>query len=257
MKEENTFIKFTEATKGKIKIRLQKNNLARKNSDRFYGKVERNTFTTQNVLNRLSQVIPHIDLGTAVTVLNAYTQVIEKILEEGNAVKLGNIGTFYIATKGSVGCEEEKPDLTVKFTASKELKETVKNMEIVSSEYKKPKGSIEKITDVMTGKEDGTITQGSPVILKGSRIKVGGEKGGIFLAPLGRNGFLKDEEEWIKVDSKLICNTPTKLLFTLPQVAEEGKYKIVVRTHFATRTKYARKEAFDTVSEEVNFKRRA
>lgn len=257
METENTFIKLTESAKGRVKVRLQKNNLAKKNKEKFYGKVERNTYSVENILNLLSEKIPGIDIGTAVTVLNAYAEIIEQIIEDGNAVKFGRLGTFYIATKGSVEKEDEKPELTVKFSVSKELKESVNNVEIVSSEYKSPEGSIESITDVSTGKKDGNIKEGSSVILKGSKLKVGGDKGGVYFAPVSEKGNVKDENEWIKVDSALVYNTPTKLLFTVPPALNEGNYRIIVRTQLATRTKYIRKEFFDTVSEEIRFQRKA
>lgn len=252
MGENNAFIKLQESANGRVSVKLQKNQFAKEGERNFYGRVERYTYSTQNILNAMSEAVPLVDLGTVASVLNAYANTVLKVLSAGNAVRFGELGTFYIAGKGSVDSETGKPALTVKFTATKTLKDAVQNIEIASAEYITPSGIIASVTDVATGKTDGTLTANGSVLLEGSSLKVGGENSGIWFAPiLEGTDSLSGESDWKKVESALVFNLPSKLLFVLPQSLASGKYKIVVRTRFAGKTGYERKYLVEAFSETV------
>lgn len=189
--------------------------------------------------------------GTVASVLNAYANTVLKVLAAGNAVKFGELGTFYIAGKGTVEGGNDKPKLTVKFSATQTLKDAVQNVEIASSEYIAPSGVIASVTDVATGKSDGSLTTGGSVLLEGSSLKVGGDDSGIWFAPVSENGEFYAESEWTKVESALVYNLPSKLLFSLPSSLASGSYKIVVRTRYAGKSGYERKYLVEAVSETV------
>ncbi len=252
MSENNAFIKLQESANGRVSVKLQKNQFAKEDEQNFYGRVERVTYSTQNILDEIAQAIPLVDLGTVASVLNAYANTVLKVLAAGNAVKFGELGTFYIAGKGSVDSETGKPSLTVKFTATKTLKDAVQNIEIASSEYIAPSGIISSVTDVSSGKSDGKLTAGGSVLIEGASLKVGGEKSGIWFAPiLEGTDSLSGESDWIKVESALIYNLPSKLLFAIPQSLTTSKYKIVVRTRYAGKSGYERKYLVEAISETV------
>lgn len=242
----NAFIKLQKQANGRVSVKLQKNQFAKEGEQNFYGRVERVTYSTQNILDEMAQAIPLVDAGTIASVMNAYTKVMLKILANGNAPKFGELGTFYIAGKGTVSSETGKPDLTVKFSASQALKDAVQNIEIASSEYIAPSGVIS------SGKSDGKLTAGGSVLVEGASLKVGGENSGIWFAPiLEGTDSLSGESDWTKVESALIFNLPSKLLFALPQSLASGKYKIVVRTRYAGKSGYERKYLVETISETV------
>lgn len=248
----NAFIKLQEQANGRVSVKLQKNQFAKEGEQNFYGRVERVTYSTQNVLDEMAAALPLVDAGTIASVMNAYTKVMLKILANGNAVRFGELGTFYIAGKGTVSSESGKPELTVKFSVSQVLKDAVKNIEISSSEYVAPSGVISSVTDVSSGKADGKLTAGGSVLVEGASLKVGGEDSGIWFAPVADGtDTLSGESEWKKVESALVFNLPSKLLFALPQNLAGGKYKIVVRTRFAGKTGYERKYLVEAVSETV------
>lgn len=247
----NAFIKLQESANGRVSVKLQKNHFAKDGAENFYGKVERYTYSTQNILDAMADSVPLVDLGTVASVLNAYANTVLKVLAAGNAVKFGELGTFYIAGKGTVESGNEKPKLTVKFSATQVLKDAVQNVEISSSEYIAPSGVIASVTDVATGKTDGNLTAGGSVLLEGSSLKVGGNDSGIWFAPISDSGELAAESEWIKVDSALIYNLPSKLLFTIPASVFIGRYKIVVRTRYAGKSGYERKYLVEAISETV------
>lgn len=249
----NSFIKLTESAAGRVGVKLQLNQFNKDSANpNYYGKVERYTLNAQNILDGIAGELPQIDTGTAASVLNAYANVVLKSLQSGNAVKFGELGTFYIAAKGVVDSSTGRPNLTVKFTPSQNLKDSVKDVEIVSSEYKEASGAISLITDVSSGSTNGSLTAGGSVLLEGNGIKVGGEDSGIWFAPVSKNGELSSEVEWIKVSSALVYNTSGKLLFALPsELASGSTYKIVIRTKFAGRSGYERKTLVQIVSDAV------
>ncbi|MCH5289792.1 MAG: DUF4469 domain-containing protein [Treponema sp.] len=248
----NTFITIQESVNGRVAVRLQKNQFARDGQESFYGKVERHTYTAQNIIDLMMQKLPLMDAGTVASVLNAYTSTVVDALAAGNAAKFGELGTFYIAGKGVVDSESGKPTLTVKFTPSQKLKDAVQNVEVASSGYVEPCGAISGITDVTTGKTDGSLTMGGSVLANGTNLKVGGADSGIWLAPVGENGRLSDDEgDWVKVETALVYNLPSKLLFALPASAAAGRYRIVVRTRYTGKSSRERKELLEAVSETV------
>lgn len=248
---ENSFIKLTETQAGRVGVRLQVNQFA-KDSANFYGKVERFTLSAQNVLDGIADALPLIDTGTAAGVLNAYANIVLKALGAGNAVKFGELGVFYIASKGTVEKDGEKPELTVKFTASKALRNAVQNVEISTSAYSAVSGKITFVTDVTTGKTDGTITSGGSAWVEGSGIKVTGDDSGIWIAPVAENNSpVADESKWLKTEGDPVCNTPTKLLFALPLLESGANYRIVLRTRCTGRSGYVRKAVTEIISEIV------
>lgn len=252
MSVNNAFIKLEESANGRVSVKLQKNQFAKNGSESFYGKVERNTYSTQNILDVMKDAIPLVDLGTVASVLNAYANTVLKVLSAGNAVKFGELGTFYITGKGTVKNESGKPKLTVKFSTTQLLRDAVQNIEIASSEYVAPSGMITSITDITTGKTGGTLSINSSVLVEGSNLKVGGGDSGVWFVPLTEKSELNsDVGTWIKVESALIYNLPSKLLFAIPQSLTAGKYKIVVRTRYAGKSGYERKYLVEAISEIV------
>lgn len=250
MNENNAFIKLQEQANGSVSVKLQKNHFAKEGTENFFGKVDRKTYSTRNILDVMAEAIPLVDLGTVASVLNAYANTVLKVLSAGNAVKFGELGTFYIAGKGAVETRSGKPPLTVKFSATQLLKDAVQNVEISSSEYVIPSGSITVVTDISTGNTSGTLTAGGSVLLEGSSLKTGGEGSGIWFAPAEENGRIaNDESLWIKVESALVYNLPSKLLFSIPQSVTAGKYRIIVRTRYAGKTNYERKYLVETESD--------
>ncbi|WP_443741001.1 DUF4469 domain-containing protein [Treponema berlinense] len=249
--ENNSFIKLQESANGRVSVKLQKNHFSKDGTENFFGKVERVTFSAQNILDAMASEIPLVDLGTVTSVLNCYTNTVLKVLSNGNAVKFGELGLFYIAGKGAVENDKTKPNLTVKFSPSQTLRDAVQNVEISSVSLNKFEGEITKIQDITTGNTDGTLTLKGSVLLEGTGLKVGGENSGIYFAPLNEDKNVLTEAEWIKVETTLVFNQPSKLLFSIPESVINGSYKIVIRTHIFGRSNYARKELLEVISDVV------
>lgn len=252
-KKNNSFIKLQESAAGRVQVNLQKNQFAKEGVENFYGKVERYTYTSQNILDTVAGTIPQIDLGTVTSVLNAYTNTILDILSKGSAVRFGELGTFYIAGKGVVDSETGKPDLTVKFSSSPTLKKAVEGVEITRSEYNIPQGKIFSITDVTTANQEGVLTLKGSILIEGTGLKVGGADSGIWFVPLTEQEKPEtDESKWINVSSTLVYNLPGKLLFSIPESLSPGtSYKILIKTRYGGKSNYERKYLLTILSDPV------
>lgn len=249
--KEFPVVELNERACAKVAVKLQKNQFAKEGCENFYGKVERNTYTTQNILDVMKDDVPLVDLGTVASILNAYSTAIFNVITSGNAVKFGKMGTFYIAGKGTVDKENEKPSLTVKFSVSEELRNAVEKIEVRSSGYTEICGKIFSITDVSNGNTDCILKPGCVVALEGERLKTGGEDSGIFFVPFENGIISSDLSDWIKVETPLFSNLPSKLIFTVPENLEEGEYRIVIRTRYGSRFNYERKKLLEIVSDAV------
>lgn len=252
MEDESLFIPLSDEAPGRVEVKLRKNHFLPGDETAFFGKVVQKSFSIENLLFMMRELLPNIDSGTMVSVLNAYTSSVLKVLSMGNSAPFGELGRFYIAGKGLVQKKGEKPDLTVRFSPSPLLKSSVQNIEITSSEYKKPEGKISSVTDTKSLRTDGVLTSGSLVLLKGSSLKVGGEGAGIWLIPLSERGSVETNEDlWIKIDSPLVFNQPKKLLFALPKNILGGKYRFIVRTRYYINTNYERAYFIEAESDVV------
>lgn len=254
MKQDGgSFIDLTEKTEGHVSVNLQKNNLVESESQMYHGKVERKRYSAKNILDEVCRRLPTVNSGTAVSVLNAQADVICDALGNGYAVKFGKLGTFYVASKGLVSGQDEKPDLTAKFSPSDYLRNSVKDVKIDHANFENPKAKIVSITDIATGKTGLTLTASGSVLVEGGGLRVGGMDSGVWLAPLSdEENIVADETLWFAVEAPLVYNMPAKLLFQLPTKLERGtSYKIVLRTRFANKSKYERKTLIETVSDAV------
>lgn len=75
----NAFIKLQKSANGRVSVKLQKNHFAKNGENNFFGKVERYTHSTQNILDAMSESLPLVDLGTVTCVLNAYANTVLKV----------------------------------------------------------------------------------------------------------------------------------------------------------------------------------
>ena len=209
----------------------------------MYERVLRNKCKPENIVDIVAKKIPLVDTGTIVSVLNAYSDSVLETLSKGQSVPFGRLGTFYISAKGAVERGSSDIPLKVKFEAAQLMAETVGNMEVVSAKKSEPRAFISHVLNVATGVTGGSLNAGESVLIKGSNLRIGGTDSGIWFVPvLEKDGFFHDASDWIKIDSPLVYNQPSKLLFNLPQSLKAGRYRIVVHTRYLGRRKYERKE---------------
>jgi|GEM_PF-5336381 len=117
-----------------------------------------------------------------------------------------------------------------RFTASALSNEIASALQIDRIELGDCSPKLDTMTDLYTGQDGGTLTQGMPVRVSGTNLKVGGEGCGVFIAPVQADGSPDaDEASWMKAE-RLVCNKPRTLEFFLPKQVAPGTYRIAVRT---------------------------
>jgi hypothetical protein len=83
------------------------------------------------------------------------------------------------------------------------------------------------VTDVITGKTDGTITPDEDIIVSGDKLKIAPEDAadlGVF--------FVDESGAETRVSRKLTENTPKKLVFRTPSLSP-GVYTLKIITRFS------------------------
>lgn len=223
---------------------------------KFYGRFERDILSMENLVSRIQEKNPGADEIIINTGISYIKREILAALKEGKAVNLLDLGELYIAATGSTASDSKTDisdlNLTVKFSASQILRDSIANVSIRNIMFSNTAPAISKIFNWFTGEESTTLTSGKNVILEGKRLKLGAEDSGLFLAPVDEKGEVSDEESaWINCTNLVRQNTPKKIDFYLPSEASDGtSYRIVVKSNYINGST-KRKEPVYTYSDVV------
>ena len=256
MAAKSNLMDSIENPNGRVSVKLQRNYFSKDSSDRYVGRIIRNTHTVGNVIQLVANKVPQLDIGTVYSVCDALEKVITESLGGGNSVNCLNLGVFYIACKGSTDGSAFSPNITVKFIPSEVTKSAISDVAVAQENYSEPTASISRIVDVDTGTSDGILSLNGSVQISGKKLLIGGEGSGIWFAPASGELATIDESgaDWIPVTAKLSVNKPGTLLFPLPKTLEAGTYRIVLKTRCTSNSKYERKELISTVSDALEIK---
>lgn len=222
-------------TEGKGNLTLYENHFDK--GGKYYARFDRKNVTIDNLIARTQKKDIGVNAITAKHILSLIKAEIIEALQRGESVNLMDLGIFYIAATGTTGNTAETAEikkLLVKFTSSKETNEAISKIEINKVIVADATPSIDSVTNLFTGKKDGTVTYGKAARIDGSRLKVSGDDGGIFFAECEADGsFSEDESTWHKVNPDNIMRNLLKTLeFFLPEELEAGKnYRIIIRTN--------------------------
>ena len=224
---------------------------------KFYGRFERDVLSMENLVSRVQEKNPGADEIIINTGISYIKREILAALKEGKAVNLLDLGELYIAATGSTASDSKTDisdlSLTVKFSASTVLRESIANVSIGKIMLSDTAPAITKIFNWFTGEESTTLSAGKNVILEGKRLKLGNENSGLFLAQVDEKGEVSSDDEttWIDCTSLVRQNTPKKIDFYLPSEATEGSsYRIVIKSNYVNGTT-KRKEPVYTYSDVV------
>lgn len=250
-KFDNSFVNLREEANGRVSVKLQPNTLNKSDSEQYYGKVTRVTYSNQNLLDMVAEELPDMSIGKITDVMTAYTAVLQRTLANGCACKFGTLGTFYIASKGTTESANGKTELTIKFTPEKAMRDSVvQKIEITESSYVAPKITVDSITDITRNVSDGLLKSGTSVSICGNNLRIGGAESGVWCAPVDDEGKLADDDSnWKKVTQEFFMNTSKNLMFTLPEGLEtETKYCFVLKTRRVGYSKRDRKFILQTTT---------
>ena len=123
----------------------------------------------------------------------------------------------------------EKHKLAATITTTKELRETLKITPVNVIGLAPNKAAISIITDVVTGKSNEVLTPNGMASIKGTRIKIEGEKEGVGL-------FLTEQESQTVTQvpvTTIGMNDPSKIMFIIPADLAAGDYILSIVTQFS------------------------
>lgn len=239
-----------------LSVTLHENNFTKDGS--YYATVSRNTATFKNILSEIAEDNKGMDPFLLQFAAILIQKKILKMLEQGKAVNVLDLGTMYIAMKCNAKGKSdvsESGNFYIKFTPTPLANEAITSLSVDKIVYADGSPEITRIEDLSDTESEGKLTKGKPCRITGSRLKLGGENWGIYFAPVDSEGNLNsDESQWIKTDeSSLFRNKPSELNFFVPDSLSEGSWKIVLRTSYLGKGT-SRKTMLETISEIITVK---
>lgn len=202
----------------------------------YIARVPRKTITTDQLLDL---IVAHNQGIDRYQVAHSMELLKKEILEQaalGFAVDIMEICKLYVAPISSVrSLNPEAETVTgfeARFSVNETLKDTLKGVSAAVTTVVDSTPQISQIENPMGDSSDGALKAMFSARLKGKKLKVGGNGGGIFFIPSDGGGRISDEERWTKVPDNFITkNTDTTLEFHIPRTLETGtSYFIAVRT---------------------------
>jgi len=201
------------------------------------GRVTRNVATLENLIASSQEEFSGIDSATLYHSACILQRQILKMLKQGHAVNFLDLGILYLGLDGVVTGERpdknHAPDFTLRFTPSAFAKESVKSLRVdkyVSCDSKPYFGSI---YNFWTRQYD-CVTPGRTCLIKGAKLKLGGDVYSISFIPLDEDGNISKTSQPVIVEPDLFLkNTYTYLEFYVPEnLDSDKKYVIQVKTSY-------------------------
>jgi hypothetical protein len=127
----------------------------------------------------------------------------------------------------------EKHKLVATITTTKELRETLKVTPVNVIGLAPGKAAISTITDVVTGKINEVLTPNGMASIRGTRIKIEGEKEGVGL-------FLTEQDSQTVTQipvTTIGMNDPSRIMFIIPADLPAGDYVLSIGTQFGGHSK--------------------
>ena len=220
------------------KIVLFKNYLEKGNS--YYGRFGRKTVNTRTLIARIQARKAGTNELNVQEIAGFLKEEILTALRNGEAVNVMDLGTMFISIKGKydgsgfVTKDGSKP-LQVRFTPSKLTQETIANIRVTDISTADEGMKIRSVIDRFTGGEDGAVSIGKEVLLKGVLLRLSDTDGcGVFFCPVDADDNpVRDKSQWVK-GSAITENTSGRLGVYVPEELEEGRsYRMLVRTDYS------------------------
>ena len=216
----------------KISVSIRK--LVYEETETFVGRVSRNTVNIDNLITEICEKNPAYDEYELKKFAKDLKAGILSNLSSAKSVNLLDLGTLYIALSGGMKIApktaSEISSLTVKFTPSKPLLESVGKLEIDKIVYADSAPLISKVKCLWEGIEEKAVKPGKLVSITGSRLKLEGADCGLYFCPVIEDGPVEtDEKKWLKC--AVTRNLPKTLEAYVPDNLTAGeKYVIAIKT---------------------------
>ena len=237
-----------EKTQTIVDVTLHKNSLT--DNESYFGIINKSKATFNNILAEIAKknkgVDPHLIQYAGILI----QKEILKMLEQGKAVNLLDLGTISAGLKCNATDKDEakaKSNIVIKFSPTQIAREAISSIKVNEFNYHNPNPEINRIIDLTTNQDISELMIDKPIKFIGKKVKLGGNKYGIYFIEVDENEkMLKKENEWIKVDeSKIFRNTPTELNFFIPTTLSPNTYyKILINTSYLKNGKSRKKTIY-------------
>ena len=169
---------------------------------------------------------------TIETILNICDQIKREAIAEGKSVNDG-IGQYMATVQGNfIGAnapfDASKHSINVSFAAGKELRELLKNVNVLTHGVATTGPVVNSVTDSTTGVINGTLTSGGPAIIDGKDIKLLGDDPTVGIT------FTADEVGATPLKVNMIVhNNPSQLTIILPTLDAGKSYWMDLTTQYS------------------------
>ncbi|GHT79829.1 hypothetical protein FACS189467_0250 [Bacteroidia bacterium] len=191
-----------------------------------------NTLHNEQVAQRIVQGRSELRLETIVSILAQRDEIVREALQQGSSVQDGNARISPRVSGNWIGSEARynpaAHKITCDMTPTAELRTALGAVGVEVLGVKESGAYIGLVTDVATGKTDGTVTPNEDIIIEGDKIKVApdNESGlGVF--------FVAANGTETAVSHRFSENNPKKLIVRVPALAA-GAYTLVIKTRFTS-----------------------
>lgn len=210
------------------------------NGSQQFFKIVRNTVGDDAILQEMTN---HTDIARPndmITVMTAFIDAIKSILANGNAVQVGDLGTFYLSCPGGFeyGSTQTTAELSkrlrVCFKPSAKLQLAVSSTVVSAIIECDNSPVITSITDMDTY-DDSTLQANRIVRISGLRLRLAGAESddcGVYFVPADSNHDPDmDTANWKRVsDTYVYKNRPSELLVRVPALTQGSSFFIAIRT---------------------------
>ena len=215
------------------KVWLRRNLLTTDVENDFIAEVSTagNTLHNEDIAARMVAGRSELRLETILSILQSRDEILREAIAQGSAVQDGCVRIAPRISGSWLGInhafDPAAHKITLDVSPSTEMRSILETVGVEVLGEKNSGAFIGKVTDVTTGKTDGTITPDEDIIVSGDKIKVAPEEGaglGVF--------FVDAQGLETPVTRKLTENMPKKLVFRVPSLAP-GSYTLKIVTRFS------------------------
>ena len=264
MKNANNLFEKRFEEKRFVNVSVCESNIKAKKGT-YYGRVcKMGHLSTKQVLQMAKDRSPHIDIPLVESALQTIADVILDMAGQGYSIDFANLGTFSLSTQGKIDIAGEIADnydvseqvkngvnFAFKFSPSKELKASMKNIKMNLAIKKRQAPLIKEIDDALP--ERTASFPRSPAVIKvsGNALKIMGDDGrvGVYIEEKSDKSNIpsfmmkKHINKIIKVSlSSFIQNENKTLTFLLDGGLKAGrKYCITIVTQGVSGAKIGKK----------------
>ncbi|MDR0756553.1 MAG: DUF4469 domain-containing protein [Tannerella sp.] len=189
------------------------------------------TLRNEDIARAVKDEGSELQYETLLDILNRADRLRVKKIQEGYSILTGVSHISPRVLGAWVGSlfrfDPEKHRITVDQTPSAELRAALDEVGVEVLGVKDSGAIIGLVTDVATGKTDGTITPDDDIIIEGEKIRIAPGDGaglGIF--------FINQTGQETPVTHRLTQNDPKKVIARVP-LLDSGIYTLEIRTRFS------------------------